>query len=167
MRYYGVVLAVVAALSVSACSTLGMQNSAFGDSKAGLDTVPNIEFYSSDQALTEGMNQFEAQNYGKSATLFKRAVEVNPVDAQAWLGLAASYDRLRRFDLADRAYAKLHGLIGGTVEYYNNVGYSYLLRGDLKRARAAFLKAYDLDPKNEVVANNLELLGSSLRYAER
>ena len=50
---------------------------------------------------------------------------------------------------------------GGTLAYYNNIGYSYLLRGDLQRARASFLKAYDLDPENVVVANNLQLLGSS------
>jgi Flp pilus assembly protein TadD len=26
-----------------------------------------------------------------------------PEDAEAWIGLAASYDRVRRFDLADQA----------------------------------------------------------------
>ena len=35
---------------------------------------------------------------------FRKAVELHPRDAESWLGLAASYDRLKRFDLADRAY---------------------------------------------------------------
>ena len=40
-----------------------------------------------------------------------RALAEDLVDAaqvpQAWLGLAASYDRLKRYDLADRAYLRL------------------------------------------------------------
>ena len=163
--FFAAIVAIL--LFTSGCTTLSIGNTAFGDTTQGLQSVANIEYYSSDQALTEGTNQFNAGNYGKSATLFKRAVELNPSDAQALLGLAASYDRIRRFDLADRTYAKLYSMIGGTIEYYNNVGYSYLLRGDLISARQNFLKAYEIDPNNVVVNNNLKLLGSSVKYAQR
>ncbi len=43
-------------------------------------------------------------NYGIAQRYFKDAVEKAPRDVTAWIGLAASYDRLRRFDLADQAY---------------------------------------------------------------
>jgi Flp pilus assembly protein TadD len=43
---------------------------------------------------------------------FRRAVETHASDAEAWVGLAASYDRLRRFDLADQAYAEAIRLVG-------------------------------------------------------
>ncbi|RUW65135.1 tetratricopeptide repeat protein, partial [Mesorhizobium sp. M1E.F.Ca.ET.063.01.1.1] len=76
-------------------------------------------------------------------------------------------DRIRRFDLADRAYGRAFKLIGGTPEYYNNVGYSYLLRGKLQNARTNFLKAYELAPKDPTVANNLKLLASSVQNVER
>jgi Flp pilus assembly protein TadD len=46
-------------------------------------------------------------------------------------------------------------------EYYNNIGYSYLLRGDAIKARSNFIKAYELDPSNITVINNLELLRDS------
>lgn len=167
MRFLILTAALAALLVNAGCTTLSSGNTAFGDTTQGLATVANIEYYSSDQAFTEGTNQFNAGNYGQSATLFKRAVELNPSDAEALLGLAASYDRIRRFDLADRAYAKLYSVIGGTIEYYNNVGYSYLLRGDLVSARQNFLKAYEIDPNNVVVNNNLKLLGSSVKYAQR
>jgi Flp pilus assembly protein TadD len=62
-------------------------------------------------------------------------------DAEAWLGLAASYDRLRRFDLADRAYAQAIGILGPKTEILNNQGYSYMLRGNFKRAREASASA--------------------------
>lgn len=53
------------------------------------------------------------------------------------------------------------------VQILNDRGYSYLLRGDLGKARAKFLKAYQLDPTNPTVINNLQLLNSSYRFVER
>jgi Flp pilus assembly protein TadD len=77
---------------------------------------------------------------------FRAAVEKHPRDAEAWIGLAASYDRLRRFDLADRAYGQAVGIVGPTVEILNNQGFSYMLRGDYKRAHAALAAAQRKDP---------------------
>jgi len=58
-------------------------------------------------------------------------------------------------------------MIGGTAVYYNNIGYSHLLRGDLPGARTYFLKAYEIDPSNETTAKNLELMKNSVKYAQR
>lgn len=80
-----------------------------------------------------------------------------------WIGLAASYDRLRRFDLADRAYGQAVGIVGPTVEILNNQGFSYMLRGDYKRAHAALAAAQRKDPGNKYVQNNLRLLEESYR----
>ena len=78
-------------------------------------------------------------------------------------GLAASYDRLRRFDLADRAYGQAIGILGPTTEILNNQGYSYMLRGDYKRAREKLDAAQRKDPGNKYVQNNLQLLEDSYR----
>ncbi|MFZ1210446.1 MAG: tetratricopeptide repeat protein [Pseudolabrys sp.] len=78
----------------------------------------------------------------------------------AW---AASYDRLRRFDLADRAYGQAVGIVGPTVEILNNQGFSYMLRGDYKSAHAALVAAQRKDPTNKFVQNNLRLLEVSYR----
>ena len=134
----------------------------FGDAFQGLKTVADVEYYASDQAVAEAKNQFRQENYGNSGALFLKAVQLEPNDGEAWLGLAASCDRIRRFDLSDKAYGQAFRLIGATVAYYNNIGYSYLLRGDLQAARTNFLKAYELAPSDPTVANNLQLLGSSV-----
>ncbi|MFZ0064612.1 MAG: tetratricopeptide repeat protein, partial [Pseudolabrys sp.] len=84
--------------------------------------------------LSLGKKYYRSNNYGIAEKHFRRAVESHPHDAEAWLGLAASYDRLRRFDLADRAYGQAVGILGPTAEILNNQGYSYMLRGDYKRA---------------------------------
>jgi Flp pilus assembly protein TadD len=100
-------------------------------------------------------------------THFCRAVELHPRDAEAWLGLAASYDRLRRFDLADRAYAEATRIVGATVEILNNEGYSYMLRGDYKRARAKLVAADAKDPGNKYVASNIRLLDDSVAQGKQ
>jgi Flp pilus assembly protein TadD len=140
---------------------------AFGDTFQGLRTIPEVEYYASDQAVAEAKNQFRQENYGNAGALFYKAVRLAPNDGEAWLGLAASSDRIRRFDLADTAYRKAYTLIGTTPAYFNNVGYSYLLRGNLVEARRNFLKAYELAPNDPTVANNLQLLASSVRSIQR
>lgn len=127
----------------------------------------DVKYYPSDEPVRMGLEQFNRGNYGISQRYFKDAVEKAPKDLTAWMGLAASYDRLRRFDLADQAYAQAARLGGETVQLLNDQGYSYMLRGNLTAARRKFEKAYSLDPANPVIINNLELLNGSRRFIER
>jgi Flp pilus assembly protein TadD len=117
--------------------------------------------------LNLGKRHYHANNFGLAERYFRRAVEKGPGDtrrdAEAWLGLAASYDRLRRFELADRAYAHAVKILGPTPEILNNQGYSYLLRGDYPHARQKLFAARDLDPGNPFIQNNLDLLAKGAR----
>jgi len=132
--------------------------------KAGT-TVDDPALYGGDpnDDLNRGKLQYRAQNFGLAEKYFRRAVESHPRDAEAWIGLAASYDRLRRFDLADRAYAQAVAILGPTAEILNNQGYSYMLRGDYARARDKLIAAQRRDPSNKYVANNIRLLEDSAR----
>ena len=114
-----------------------------------------------------GIEHFNRGNFGIAERYFRDATEKAPKDPTAWTGLAASYDRLARFDLADRAYVYAIRLVGETTEILNNQGYSYMLRGDLVKARAKFLKAYEREPNNPTILNNLQLLNSSSRFVQR
>jgi tetratricopeptide (TPR) repeat protein len=113
--------------------------------------------------LNLGKKQYQAGNFSRAERYFHRAAELHPGDAEAWVGLAAADDRLRRFDQADRAYREATAILGPTAEILNNQGYSYLLRGDYAHARETLLAAAAKDPKNPYVKNNLELLDKSIR----
>jgi Flp pilus assembly protein TadD len=52
---------------------------------------------------------------------------------------------------------------GPQAELLNNWGYSYMLRGDYRRAQATLLQAQAQDPANPYIKNNLELLEVSFR----
>ncbi len=116
--------------------------------------------------LSLGKKYFRAADFGLAERHFRRAVEHYPRDLESWVGLAASYDRLRRFDLADRAYDQAQKIAGPQAEILNNRGYSYMLRGDYTRARETLHQAQAQDPANAYIKNNLELLEVSFRQGK-
>jgi len=116
--------------------------------------------------LSVAKKYYRQGSYGLAERHFRRAAELQPRDAEAWVGLAASYDRLRRFDLADRAYAQAVKLIGETPEIMNNKGFSYMLRSDYRRARAILLAAQSRAPDSPHIAANLQLLDQAERKAK-
>lgn len=147
---------ILGATALTGCSSAGLGS--FGQNKLEVAELSNIGDYTAERALAEGKAHFRNANFGYSAAFYKRAVELAPGNAKAYVGLGASYDRLGRFDLSDRVYASLLKLSGASAQYYNNLGYSYMLRGKLSEALANFRKAQALEPENLVVANNIQIL---------
>lgn len=157
----------VAGLLLSGCLVAGTPPPEPPATTATLRDPGDVQYYASDEPLKLGIEHFNRGNYGLAERYFRDATEKAPKDPAAWIGLAASYDRTSRFDLADRAYAHAVGLVGETTEILNNEGYSYMLRGDLVRAREKFIKALKREPGNVTIANNLQLLNSSSRFIQR
>jgi Flp pilus assembly protein TadD len=171
MRLVGGVLAVILGANLCACTAEGPPpDVAVSQTPPPTLTVEDpgeVKYYPSDEPLRLGLEHFNRGHFGIAAKYFEDAVARTPEDVTAWVGLAASYDRIGRFDLADRAYGQAIKLKGETVQILNNEGYSYMLRGQLVTARRKFLKAYELEPQNPTVLNNLKLLDSSERYIKR
>jgi Flp pilus assembly protein TadD len=153
---------LLAALPLAACSSVGFPGtSTNGSARLEVADIKNIGDYTADRAMAEARNHFRNNDFGYSATLYRRVVELAPKDPQGYVGLGASYDRLGRFDLSDRVYASLFEIGGGTAQYYNNLGYSYMLRGNLSAALTNFRKASKLAPDNVVIANNIRILANA------
>ena len=154
------------AVSLAGCQTLGEAPTASDTPLDIVGTTPPpdpIDF--SDALPTEtfrlALQHFKRTEYGLAERYFRATVEKDPANFEAWIGLAASYDHIRRFDLADRAYAMAIRLSGESVQVLNNQGFSYMSRGDFKTARAKFNKALRLDPNNQTIVNNLRILDAN------
>jgi Tfp pilus assembly protein PilF len=160
------ILVIALALLAAGCNQPGLTPSPVPNPVTG-QNPGDVKYYPSDQPVRLGVQRFYEGNFGLAQHYFQDAVEKSPNDVTAWIGLAASYDRLGRFDLADRAYAAAAKLEGETPRLLNNQGYSYMLRGDLKAAQAKFQRALRLDPNNETTLNNIKLLNSSENFIER
>jgi Flp pilus assembly protein TadD len=155
------IAAGIIVFTLSACNGVD-STSSFGNHLSPVDIPEHIEPYPDDQVLKVAKAKFSEGSYGHAARYYERSVEVAPGNGEAWLGLAASYDRVRRFDLADRAYREAARYVGGTIEYLNNLGYSYLLRGDVPKAYTEFQRAHEIDPNNVTINNNLAMIRSTL-----
>jgi tetratricopeptide (TPR) repeat protein len=121
-------------------------------------------FYPSDEDTRLGWIHLVSGNYGLAEQHYRRAVEATHQNGAAWIGLAASYDRLGRFDLADLAYRHAIRLEGENYIILNNRGYSYLLRGDICRARRLLERAMVLAPGDPTIANNIAVMDAGLAY---
>jgi Flp pilus assembly protein TadD len=163
---YGLVAVAIAVLPLWGCSSANFGgSSAFGGNRVAIADISDQGSFTAEGALAQARNHFRNNNYGYSAAFYKRAAELSPKNPQGYVGLGASYDRLGRFDLSDRVYASLHGITGDTAQYYNNVGYSYMLRGNLRAALTNFRKAAALEPDNMVITNNIQLLADAAASA--
>lgn len=191
VRVSRVVLAAAGLIWLAGCATTSMPDNPFvklsdtfgsqasadktdgdvtGSVETKADSPPATTELLGDDAnddLSIGKKYFRQGSYGLAERHFRKAVELHPRDAESWVGLAAAYDRLRRFDLADRAYQQAIKLIGETPEVMNNRGFSYMLRGDYRHARTMLLAAQAKDPKSPYIANNLKLLAVSERKAKQ
>jgi Flp pilus assembly protein TadD len=133
---------------------------------AGPVVTPTVQdpkdrkFLPSDESRKLGLEYFNRGDFGTAQRYFQDAVEKAPQDASAWIGLAASYDRIGRFDLSDRAYRNAIRQVGETTEILNDLGYSYMLRGNYALARTYMSRAFARDPNNPTIINNLQLLDS-------
>lgn len=123
-----------------------------------LGDLPTAGALPSESGADAGKRYYRDGDYGLAEKSFRKAVEEDHNNAEAWLGLAASYDRLKRFDLADRAYDVVVKLVGHTPTVLNNLGYHQLLRGNRDAAEKNFVAAHNADPKNPFINNNLRLI---------
>ena len=110
--------------------------------------------------VEKGQIHYKDGSYGLAEKHFREAVEKNPSDAEAWLGLAATYDQLRRFDHAGRAYDSVVKLVGYTPTVLNNLGYHYYLQGNRQSALQSLERARRADPGNSHITNNLDMVRS-------
>ncbi|RUU77566.1 hypothetical protein [Mesorhizobium sp. M7A.F.Ca.MR.362.00.0.0] len=143
--------AMAAVLMMSGCTTSGVDTT----KTTAIQPAAN-DTETSD--LAQGKAQFRDANYGLAEKHFRKAVELKADNAEAWMGLAASYDELGRFDFADRAYGQLLKVAGRKPQIVNNMGYSQLLRGNRKKAKALLLEAKVGMADPTVVNANLALL---------
>lgn len=167
-------LAAIAMLALSGCSTSAVSTHGAPHAGLGIDNhgnqiasawpaIPPSDRVGllgdpSRRQIELGKEAFRGDNFGLAEKHFRKAVELRPDSATGWAGLAAAYDQLGRFDLADRAYDQLARLRGEDARVVNNRGYSYLLRGDYEKAERYLKRAQAIDPLLEEVDGNLHLL---------
>ncbi|HEX6102905.1 MAG TPA: LytR C-terminal domain-containing protein [Alphaproteobacteria bacterium] len=138
-------LSTVLASGLGGCASLG-----------GAPTAGALDAYAS------GKENFSAGRLGLALADFQRALQEQGPSVDRLNALAATYDRLSRFDLADRAYRQALVLDPNSPQTLNNIGYSYMLRGRPDLASAYLAKAQSVAKGDPVIGGNLALASDSL-----
>lgn len=145
------IAALVAAIALGGCTSSNID-------KTETTSIAPATGDISQRDLVAGKEQFRQANYGLAENHFRKAVELRADNSEAWMGLAACYDQLGRFDFADRAYDQLLKVAGRKPQIVNNMGYSQLLRGNKKKAGKLLDEASRAMPNSTVIDANLALL---------
>lgn len=103
-----------------------------------------------------GKHHLAAGELGLAVGRFRAAVARNYTDVAALNALAACYDRLGRFDLADRYYDRALAVAPDDAQTLNNAGVSQLMRGSSEQAIVLLERAARVSAENATVAANLE-----------
>ena len=107
--------------------------------------------------VERGRGEILTGQYGLAIDGLTEVVTRDPGNARALTLLAVAYGQLKRFDLADRYHARALEIDPDSAVVLNNWGYSYLVRGDGRRAAGLLERAVATSDGRPIVAANLAL----------
>src|SRR5687768_13935319 len=113
------ILVALAVVPLVACST--------PDFHARAVNGPGVR--TGNELLAEGRMQFRNGNFALAVDAFRRATRQPAQSVDAYNGLAASYDRLGRFDLARRYYEEALAIAPADPRVIHNYAVSLRLQG--------------------------------------
>ncbi len=113
-----------------------------------------------------GKTYLLAGQTGLAVDSFLKAVAKNPKSIQTLNALAAAYDELHRYDLADKYYNAALDIDQHSAQTLNNLGYSHLLRGDVAEAKKYLDESKTVARGDATINANLALADKSENEAK-
>ena len=109
-------------------------------------------------ARDRGIALLGARDYKAARAELTKARPLQTGDVRALLAFAIAADMTSAFTMADQAYDALSTSTVDRATLFNNMGYSYMLRGDLDQAMSYLTEADRLRPGDPTIRNNIEML---------
>ncbi len=94
----------------------------------------------------------------KKIEVFKKQIEINPNDYEAYKNMGNAYGNLKEYDKAIIAFQKAIEINPQNDKAYNNMGIAY---GELKeydKALTAYQKAIEINPRDDKAYNNISIV---------
>jgi len=144
-----------AALSAAAASAkLGPSaGNKTGAQAARVDRVAKAEEFKQ-----QARAHYQAGRHRDAALAYRKAIEQNPADPRALVGLGTVLLASGDADGAIAAYSRAVRLEPTSANYHASLGRAYLVRGDRDRARAAYRKALEINPEHGAAKTALQQL---------
>ena len=117
-------------------ATIGLVSCTTATFKPRLVDSAGIYPVGTQQLLTDAKLQFQLGNFALAIDQFRKAARQSPENVDAYNGLAASYDRLGRFDLSQRYYEQALALAPEDPKVRHNFAVSLRMQGRQEDALA-------------------------------
>jgi Flp pilus assembly protein TadD len=108
--------------------------------------------------LREGLERFRRGDFEGASESYRDAVEADPEDPQAYLGLGSVYLRLERLGEAGRAFRRAIAITPDDPMAHVGLGQTLKLSGDPDGAIASLNRALEIDPESTDAAYTLSLV---------
>lgn len=118
------------------------------------------------KAIKEGDAAFDAEEYDKAETYYRKAISLNSTEANAYIGLGNTYHNLKRYDEAIDQYRKALQFDPNNVVAINNLGSAYARLRRYAEAIEQQRKALDLNPDYAFAYNSHAWLLATAGNAE-
>lgn len=113
-------------------------------------------------AMAEGVSLFRSGDYEGAVEAFRRAVELDPDNEQAYVSLGSAYLRINRAAEAARAFRRAIDLDPNDATAHLGLAQSHKLSGDPDSALAELQQTLELDPENADATYTLALVHMDL-----
>ena len=108
-----------------------------------------------EELFQQGNAAQEAENYSQAEAIYRRIIQLEPNNAEAYYKLCYVLDDQNKLDDAVAACRKSIALNSNNAETYYLLGYVLHRQGKLEEAIAAYRQAIQLDPKSAAAYNGL------------
>jgi serine/threonine protein kinase/Tfp pilus assembly protein PilF len=108
-----------------------------------------------DVFITDGMIQLGTGDYDAAVNSYRRALQMDPANADAHRGLSAAYAQLGMIDEAEEILKRAIRLRPSNWSGYNQLGSFYINQGRFSESIPAFEKVIELIPNSSMGYSNL------------
>lgn len=110
-----------------------------------------------------GIQYAKMEKYEEAVKCYKKAIEIKPKLIEAYSNLAGTYNTLKKYDEGIKYASEAIKIKPDFSEAYNNLAIAFYYKGDKKNAIINMEKAVQLNPKNELAKQNLEIMRKELK----
>jgi Tfp pilus assembly protein PilF len=122
----------------------------------------NLLFNEAEVSLTGmGVAYFNKAQYLDAIEAYRKALQANPLYAQAHFYLGEAYAALNKSDLAIKSYLEAIRLAPNYVQAHYRLAMAYMRIKDLKNAKSSFTRVIELAPDSEtglLARDNLKII---------
>ena len=106
--------------------------------------------------VTEGVESYQKGDYRKAVSLWQKALELIPGDAEVHNFIGIGYYNLNQLENASKHFTIASELDTNYYEAFNNLGYDLFLQKQYGKAQKAFKRALEINPDYAAAKLNYE-----------